>query len=121
MQTCDSSFEQLVDDIHTETGVMPFIGEVREGPTIEGLRGHLFENTGRRQPLTFTVSLPQLSEKPHQLLVVVNGMLRYGRGLTWWKLLGLYPNGQLQFQRVGIHYNSETRSGKVILDPPPWR
>ena len=121
MQTCDESFENLVDDMYTETGALPFIGEVQEGPTLEGLKANLFGGDSSREPLTFTVSLPQLSEKPHQLLVLVMGMLRYGKDPTWWKLLGLYLGGELQWRRVGIHYNSETRTGKVMLDPPPWR
>ncbi len=121
MQTMDESFDRLVDDIYAETGQLPFIGEVTEGPALDGLEIHFFEKPEERKPLTFTVSLPQLSDTSHQLPVMVSGMLRYGKSLTWWKLLGLYMNGQLQFQRVGIHYNTDTRKGKVILDPPPWQ
>lgn len=116
-EAVDESFDKLVDDIFAKTGQMPFIGDVMHGPTLEELRAHLFAET-ERTPLTFTVSLPQLNDEPHELLVMVNGMFRYGKSLAWWKLLGLYLNGQLQFQRVGIHYNSDTRTkGKVILDP----
>jgi len=111
----------LIGEIYAETGTLPFFGEVREGPTLEGLKANLFDGGRSREPLTFTVSLPQLTDKPHELLVMLNGVLRYGKGLSQWKLFGLYLNGQLQFQRAGIHYNSENRTGKVILDPPPWR
>ena len=119
--TMDEAFNELVDEIYAETGAMPFVGDVEEGPTLEGLTKNLVEKPEQRNPLTFTVLLPQLSDNPCQLQVMVSGLLRWGKSLTHWKLLGLYFNGLAQLQRVGIHYNADTRKGRIILDPPPWR